>query len=587
MPLATDEYPSSAIVLGSGDVKECDGAAGRRLLQAEPRLVAYGVALATSDLDAARFFWLHGGAEWIRVRIERSPGPTREPSAVVTVARELPAFGLTHRELDVLTLMAGGFHNRQIAERLHASARTISTHVEHILTKLGQRSRAGAAAMAVDRGLLRLPIPAGAAGMETLSIGALERIVDGAQEQEPRGASPPFRRRPFLIGSAIPLCGLASPDGFEMRNGATLAIAEVNGRGGVADRRIEHLVVDADMFTAGGIRDALERLAAAEVDAITIGYVLTEGEDLLDPALEYGSPLLHAITSEEQLRLVREDPTLHRRVFQVCPSEVHYGRGFARFLRGLATSGQWTPRRRRAAIVETPVEGGQMSTGPTLEALERAGWSVAAVHCVPELGADWGPLVSRLREEEPAAVLIAVYLPAELAAFQRALAAQPTETLVYAVYTPSIPEFLALAGRSAEGVVWSTVTGTYADPLGSRFAGRYAQAFGRPPGRSHAGIAYDEVHLLAHAWAAVRNPRDFEAVARHLRRGAYRGVNGAYFFDEDQSALAYPDMTLDPSLGQAHLVFQVQRGRQRILGPPPYAEASFERPPWWPALAVA
>jgi branched-chain amino acid transport system substrate-binding protein len=63
-------------------------------------------------------------------------------------------------------------------------------------------------------------------------------------------------------------------------------------------------------------------------------------------------------------------------------------------------------------------------------------------------------------------------------------------------------------------------------------------------------------------------------------------VNGAYFFDEDQSALAYPDMTLDPSLGQAHLVLQVQRGRHRVLGPAPYAEASFERPSWWPAFAV-
>jgi branched-chain amino acid transport system substrate-binding protein len=228
-----------------------------------------------------------------------------------------------------------------------------------------------------------------------------------------------------------------------------------------------------------------------------------------------------------------------------------------------------------------------MSSEPTLGALEHAGWSVAAVECVPELGGDWGSVVSKLQDSEPDGVMIAVFLPEELAAFQHAFTEIARESLVYAVYTPSIPEYLRLAGGSADGVVWSTVTGTYADPLGSRFAGRYAQAFGRPPGRSHAGIAYDEVHLLAQAWAAVGNPRDFEAVAQHLRRGAYRGVNGAYVFDDDQSALAYPDMTLDPSLGQAHLVFQVQHGRHRILAPSPYAEASFRRPSWWPAKAVA
>jgi branched-chain amino acid transport system substrate-binding protein len=152
---------------------------------------------------------------------------------------------------------------------------------------------------------------------------------------------------------------------------------------------------------------------------------------------------------------------------------------------------------------------------------------------------------------------------------------------VFAVYSPSVPEFLALAGQAAEGLVWSTVTGTYGDAMGERFVGRYAQTWGRPPGRSHAGIAYDEIHLLAHAWSSVENPRDFRTVAERLRRVPYRGVNGSYFLDNDrQSALAYPDMTSDPSLSLAHLVFQVQDGHHRILSPPPYVEARFRTPSW-------
>jgi branched-chain amino acid transport system substrate-binding protein len=60
-------------------------------------------------------------------------------------------------------------------------------------------------------------------------------------------------------------------------------------------------------------------------------------------------------------------------------------------------------------------------------------------------------------------------------------------------------------------------------------------------------------------------------------------VNGSYFLDNArQSGLAYPDMTRDPSLSQAHLVFQVQDGQHRILTPPPYVEASFRPPPWFP-----
>jgi branched-chain amino acid transport system substrate-binding protein len=110
---------------------------------------------------------------------------------------------------------------------------------------------------------------------------------------------------------------------------------------------------------------------------------------------------------------------------------------------------------------------------------------------------------------------------------------------------------------------------------------RYARAHGRRPGRSHAGIAYDEVHLLAQAWATVDNPRDFRSVADRLRASRYRGVNGAYFLDnERQSALAYPDMTSDLSLSQAHLVLQVQGGEHRIVAPQPYVETSFRNPPW-------
>ena len=125
------------------------------------------------------------------------------------------------------------------------------------------------------------------------------------------------------------------------------------------------------------------------------------------------------------------------------------------------------------------------------------------------------------------------------------------------------------------------MSGTYGDQIGAAFAERYLAAYGRMPGRSHAGIAYDEVRLIAQAWASVGNPRSFGAVAAQLRRVAHRGVNGSYVFDDaGQCGLAYPDVTPDPSVGQAHLVMQIQRGRHRTLEPAPYAVSLFILPPW-------
>jgi DNA-binding CsgD family transcriptional regulator len=53
---------------------------------------------------------------------------------------------LTHREREVLALVADGRTNRDIAGALCIEARTVEKHVEHIRAKLGARSRADAAA---------------------------------------------------------------------------------------------------------------------------------------------------------------------------------------------------------------------------------------------------------------------------------------------------------------------------------------------------------------------------------------------------------------------------------------------------------
>jgi DNA-binding CsgD family transcriptional regulator len=65
----------------------------------------------------------------------------------------LGRFGLTAREAEVLSLVAAGLSNRDIAERLFISTKTASVHVTHILAKLGVTSRVQAAGIAHRAGL--------------------------------------------------------------------------------------------------------------------------------------------------------------------------------------------------------------------------------------------------------------------------------------------------------------------------------------------------------------------------------------------------------------------------------------------------
>lgn len=72
-----------------------------------------------------------------------------------TVPSLPPTFGsLTERELEVLRLIAQGFSNRDIAERLSIAELTAKTHVSRLLTKLGVESRVQAAVLAHTAGLM-------------------------------------------------------------------------------------------------------------------------------------------------------------------------------------------------------------------------------------------------------------------------------------------------------------------------------------------------------------------------------------------------------------------------------------------------
>jgi DNA-binding NarL/FixJ family response regulator len=63
---------------------------------------------------------------------------------------------LTPREHEVLRCLADGLEQTEIARALVISPKTVGTHVEHILSKLGVRSRAQAVARAYRDSLIRL-----------------------------------------------------------------------------------------------------------------------------------------------------------------------------------------------------------------------------------------------------------------------------------------------------------------------------------------------------------------------------------------------------------------------------------------------
>jgi DNA-binding NarL/FixJ family response regulator len=78
---------------------------------------------------------------------------TRLPGHTPEQALQLQA--LTEREIEVLTAVATGHSNAEVAEHLHLAETTVKSHVSRILAKIGARDRVQAVIFAYDVGLVR------------------------------------------------------------------------------------------------------------------------------------------------------------------------------------------------------------------------------------------------------------------------------------------------------------------------------------------------------------------------------------------------------------------------------------------------
>lgn len=395
---------------------------------------------------------------------------------------------------------------------------------------------------------------------------------------------------PIPVGQAAPLTDFAAADGVEFRNGLTLACEEINALGGILGRPLEPYFEDTKQMGDPTNVQAVQRLIDRHsVHAIINGYNIGSGAAVQDVIADAGIIYIHYDTTIGHNNLIKSNPDRYFGSFQGDPAEYWYGPGFLKFLQQLEEGGQFKrPNNKMAVVLSAGVYAANIANAIKEKGAEY-GWEISLFETVNVPISEWGPTLAKIRQDPPAVIAVTHFLPADLAQFMVQFVPNPTPSLVYMQYGPSIPAFRDIAKEASVGVLYATVVGALQDEIGNAFEKRYKTKFGENAGHNSGAQPYDGAYVwataaaLAGGTAEPGNEEQNRKVAARMRSLIYRGVTGTTrFMADEQAAYSYPTQVNDSSLGMPHQFLQIQDQTKSggLIAPAPYNTATFKLPPW-------
>lgn len=382
-------------------------------------------------------------------------------------------------------------------------------------------------------------------------------------------------KKEILVGAPMPLTGPYASDGEQMRMALEMAIAEKNAQGGLLGRLLKLVPGDVGALEAEKIKAVGERLMGMGVDVVITGYA----DSGVDARVfgEYDVPYLHADAMTLDTEIVAQDLAKYGNVFQYCPSEVSYGYDAAANLFRIPEKMGWTPPNNKIAIIKVDYSYNVLAADKFAELARQQGYQIV-VDEITQFGVvEWGPILTKIEQTQPAYVTFWNLDPTDAARFiiqfREKFGAKGLNALVFMQFTPSIPEFLTLAGSSAEGVLWTASI----NPVGpgvEDYRRRWIERYGEEPKSIYAYVTRDGFDIWVNAVEQAGCVDCYDKIIQIIRETRYSGLAGTHQFNPTDQQSLYGD-DLIPTLW-----YQIQNGRHVIIAPAKYANGTPVLPPW-------
>jgi branched-chain amino acid transport system substrate-binding protein len=318
-----------------------------------------------------------------------------------------------------------------------------------------------------------------------------------------------FAADTIKIGLQGPLTGGSSPMGVSMRDGAKLAVTEINAKGGILGRKIEMIERDDEAKNERGVQIAQELINKEKVVA-TVGYI-NSGVALASQRFyqEAKIPVMNNVATASVItKQFADQPENY--VFRNSANDTIQS---GMIVEELIARRKYT----KVAILADATNYGQLGREDLEKALKAKGITAVAIEKYNIKDVDMTPQLLKAKEAG-AQVVITYGIGPELAQIANGMVKLGWKVPMMGSWTLSMANFLDNAGPNADGAVMpQTFIQEGNTPKRKSFIDAYQKAYKvkRIPSPVSAAQGYDSIYLLAAAMkqaASTDGPKVLKAL---------------------------------------------------------------------------
>lgn len=308
-----------------------------------------------------------------------------------------------------------------------------------------------------------------------------------------------FAADTIKIGLQGPLTGGSSPMGVSMRDGAKLAVTEINAKGGIMGRKIEMIERDDEAKNERGVQIAQELINKEKVVA-TVGYI-NSGVALASQRFyqEAKIPVMNNVATATTItKQFADQPENY--VFRNSANDSIQS---AMIVEEVITRRKYS----KVAILADATNYGQLGREDLEKALKAKGITAVAIEKYNIKDVDMTPQLLKAKEAG-AEVVITYGIGPELAQIANGMIKLGWKVPMMGSWTLSMGNFIDNAGKNADGALMpQTFIQEGNTPKRTSFIAAYQKAYkvDRIPSPVSAAQGYDSVYLLAAAMSQAKS----------------------------------------------------------------------------------